>query len=161
MAKDVIKDLPLEGWTSLLGLVAVMTVGRGGRYWHLACKSQLHIFHYTGQFLTARNYSVPYPSFECLVRHSCMTYSLSAGMCLFVLSVSTICKLFCAVSLFQWRYFVLTMCRQCWRLQRTCIISFYSNVYTCSCFSMFLQFLPYKLILVHDKCRWLTARLCL
>lgn len=109
MATAVIKDLPLKGWTDLLGSVVVMTAGRRGRYWHLACESQLCIFQYTGQFLTVRNYSAPYSSFECLIRHSCMTYSSSVRMYVFILSISTICKLFCALSLFQWRYFVFTV----------------------------------------------------
>lgn len=132
----------------------------GGRHWHLACESQLHIFWYIGQLLTIRNYSAPYSSFECLIRHSCMTYSSSARTYLFILCL-TICKFFCAVSLFQWRYFVLTMYRWSWHLQMTCLVSFYSNVHICLCFFMFLQFLSSKLILTHGKCRHLTTPLCL
>lgn len=102
MATAVIKDLPLKGWTGLLGSVVVMTAGRRGRYWHLACESQLCICQYIGQLLTVRSYSAPYSSFECLIRHSCMTYSSSVRMYVFILSISTICKLFCALSVFQW-----------------------------------------------------------
>lgn len=38
---------------------------------------------YTGQFFTIRNYSAPYTNFECLARHSCMTYGSSAKNRLF------------------------------------------------------------------------------